>query len=289
MIHSRFAMGLAGPGGTGPLGRLLAGLAGLGLFLLLGAGPGWAGDKLSVAGSTSLLPMVQKAAEAFMGVDPQAEIAVAGRGSGDGFRAVLEGLADLAGVSRQLRPSELDLAKKRGKKLHLVPVALGCVVPVVDPANPVKALSLEQLRQIYSGEITNWKQLGGRDQPIAVMSRDSNSGTFEIFREAVMGPKRVLPRALLLASNGAMVQAVSGNPRAIGYVGLGYMCAKLRGLTVNGLEPRVDTVKSGAYPLSRRLYMVLPGPPTGLAGRFLDFLLGPAGRAIASQEGLVPL
>jgi phosphate transport system substrate-binding protein len=205
-----------------------------------------------------------------------------------GIRAIVDGTADIAGVSRNLNKKELALCASRGVQPALHLIALGCVVPVVDASNPVSGLSVEQLKGIFLGEINSWQELGGQAKPITVLNRDSNSGTFGLFRLLVLDQARARRDALMLASNGAMVQAVTGNPLALGYVGLGYLNPAIKALAVNGVTASVATVRDKTYPLSRPLYLVTRGRPIGEIKRFIDFAMGPEGRKIAQQQGLVP-
>jgi phosphate transport system substrate-binding protein len=269
-----------------PMIRTLSALAGLLLLLAPAAG---AEVNITIAGSTSLLPLAQRAAEVYMGLHPEVAISVSGRGSGDGLRFVLEGAADIAGASRNLKPREVAAAAKRGLSPHKLAVARGGVVPVVDVSNPLENITLSTLQAVYAGRIERWKELGGADKPIGVISRDSNSGTYEIFRQIVMKGERVRPDAMLMASNGTMAEAVAGNRWALGYVGLGYLNTRLKALKVNGVAPSPQGIRSGDYPLSRLLYFVTPGPPAGEVKKFMDFLTGPQGREIILAEGLIPL
>jgi phosphate transport system substrate-binding protein len=148
---------------------------------------------------------------------------------------------------------------------------------------------LEALKKIYTGDIKNWKQVGGPDKPIVVISRDSSSGTFEVWNERVLDKERVRPDAQLQASNGAVAQAVAGNKYAIGYVGIGYLNPKLKGLTVNGIEADAKTAMSGKYPVSRQLYMFTNGEPKGAVKAFIDYVKSPEGQQIVKEEGFVPI
>jgi phosphate transport system substrate-binding protein len=160
---------------------------------------------------------------------------------------------------------------------------------VVNPANPVKDLSMAQLKDIYAGRIKKWKEVGGEDKPIVVVSRDSSSGTFEVWEEKVMHKERVRPDAQLQASNGAVAQAVSGNKYALGYVGIGYLNKNLKALTVGGITASPETAKNKTYPIARGLYMFTCGEPQGQTKAFLDFVLSAEGQKIVKEEGFVPL
>ena len=265
------------------LGLLAAFFLGFSLPAL--AGPA----TITISGSTTVLPIAQKAAEVYMGRHPQVRISVAGTGSGDGIKSIIDGTASIGDSSRDMKKKERELARKRGVNPVRHTVALDCIVPVVNPANPVKNLTLAQLRDIYTGKIRNWKQVGGWDKPLVVISRDSSSGTFEVWNHKVLKKARVRPDAQLQASNGAVAQAVAGNRYAIGYVGIGYLNPGLKPLTVNGIQASPATARDGSYPIARALYMFTRGEPTGAVKDFLDFVKGPEGQKIVAGEGFVPL
>ena len=269
-------------------GILLAVLAVAGL--LVGA-PGYAqaAQSIKMSGSTTVLPIAQKAAEVYMRMKPDVRISVAGTGSGDGIKSVIDGTADIGNASRDMKSKEVKLAKSKGITPVRHTVALDCIVPVVNPANPVSNLSLAQLKDIYTGKIKNWKQVGGMDKPVVVISRDSSSGTFEVWNHKVLKKARVRPDAQLQASNGAVAQAVAGNKYAIGYVGIGYLNPKLKGLTVNKVKASAKTAMDKSYPIARALFMFTRGKPTGVVKGFLDFVKSPKGQKIAADEGFVPL
>jgi phosphate transport system substrate-binding protein len=162
-------------------------------------------------------------------------------------------------------------------------------VPIVNPRNKVKNLSIDQLSQIYQGKITNWKEVGGDDLQIVVISRDSSSGTFEAWAEMVLNKAKVTPRAQMQASNGAIVQTVSKNRYAIGYIGLGYINKSIKPLTVNGVEATLETAFSKTYPVSRPLYMYTNGKPAGKVAKYLEFVLSPQGQELIARDGYVPI
>jgi len=168
-------------------------------------------------------------------------------------------------------------------------VANDAIVPVVHPKNKVKNLSIDQLSQIYQGKITNWKEVGGDDLRIVVISRDSSSGTFESWDHFVMKKVKVTPRAQMLASNGAIVTAISKNRYAISYLGIGYVNKTVKPLQVNGISASVQTALSKEYPLSRELYMYTDGEAKGDAAKYIDFVKSPEGQKIVVKEGFVPL
>lgn len=273
-----------------PMLVVMAILTAVGILAAIpGHGGPWAQERVSITGSTTVLPIAQKAAEEFMKKHPEVKISVAGSGSGDGIKAIIDGTADIGNSSRDMKQKELEAAKAKGATVVRHVVAYDCIVPVVHPANKVSDLTLEQLKGIYTGKIKRWKEVGGEDKPIVVISRDSSSGTFEVWNHKVLKDERVRPDAQLQASNGAVAQAVAGNKYAIGYVGIGYLNPKLKPLRVGGKEANASTARDGSYPISRELYMFTRGEPQGPVKAYLDFVKGPAGQQIAKQEGFVPL
>lgn len=258
-------------------------------LLLPAASQSFAAQDLSLNGSTTLLPVIQKGAEAYMAAHPDVKISISGGGSGNGVKALLDGLTTIAMSSRDLKSSEEELAKKKGIQPFKIAVAIDALVPVTHPENPVKSLTIAQLRDIYMGTITNWKELGGHDAKIVVISRDTSSGTYETWEGLVMNKARVMPRALLQASSGAVVQAVSKNKNAIGYIGFGYLNPSLHALAVDNLEANPETALSGQWPIARELYLFTSGKPTGVAEGFINFMLSPEGQGLVKQVGFIPL
>ena len=248
------------------------------------------GKSITITGSTTVLPVAQKSAEDYMKKHPDVRISVAGTGSGDGIKAVIDGTADIGNASREMKGKEIKLAKAKGVSPELHVVALDCIVPVVHPSNPVSDLTLAQLKKIYAGGIKNWKEVGGNDQVVVVVSRDSSSGTFEVWNKKVLGKKtRVRPDAQLQASNGAVGQAVAGNKNAIGYVGIGYLNDNLKPLKVDGVTATAKAAMDKSYPVARGLNMYTRGEPKGVVKEYIDFVMGPEGQKIVAEEGFVPL
>ncbi len=258
------------------------------LLLMVAAGEAFA-ESIVIKGSTTVLPIAQVTLEAYMKANPGANISLSGGGSGEGIKALIDNSTDIANSSREIKPKEEDLAKSKGVNPLEIPVAIDAIVPIVNPKNPVKNLSIDQLNQIYQGKIANWKEVGGENLEIVIISRDSSSGTFEAWGEMVMKGAKVSPRAQLQASNGAIVQAVSKNKYALGYIGLGYLDKTVRGLTVNGVEASAKTALSKEYPVSRFLYMYTNGEPKGETAKFIKFVLSPEGQKLVAKEGFVPL
>jgi phosphate transport system substrate-binding protein len=259
------------------------------IFMLLASGAASAQGRIVIKGSTTVLPIAQAAAEAFMKKNPGVNISISGGGSGDGIKALIDKSTDIADSSREMKPEEVSLAKSKGVNPVANKVAIDAIVPIVHPSNPVSNLTIEQLSLIYQGKIRNWKEVGGENRQIIVVSRDTSSGTYESWEQKVLHGAKVTPRAQLQASNGAIVQVVAKNKFAIGYIGLGYLNKSVKGVTVNGIEHTVQNAISGKYPIARPLYMYTDGQPQAAAGNFLKFLAGPEGQKIVQKEGFVPL
>jgi phosphate transport system substrate-binding protein len=254
-----------------------------------GVSPVWAGNVV-IKGSTTVLPIAQKVAEAYMKDNPEVRISISGGGSGNGIKALIDGMTDIADSSRFIKDKEVKLAVENGQYPVPFAVAYDCIVPVVHPTNPAKDISMDQLKAVYQGQIKNWEELGGPDKEIAVISRDTSSGTYEVWEKKVMRKERVYPGALLQASNGAIVQAVSKNEYAIGYVGIGYLNESVKALTVNGVTGSAETTLNGTFPISRPLYMFTRGWPTGDTLNFINYVLHPEkGQKLVGAAGFVPL
>jgi phosphate transport system substrate-binding protein len=245
---------------------------------------------LVIKGSTTVLPIAQKVAEAYMKQNPDVKISLSGGGSGNGIKALIDGTTDIADSSRFIKDKEVKLAVERGAYPVPFAVAYDCIVPVVHPSNSVENLTMDQLKAIYRGKIKNWKEIGGPNRKIVVISRDTSSGTYEVWANKVMKKDRVYPGALLQASNGAVVQAVSKNKNAIGYTGLGYFDQSVKLLTVNGIRGSEKTTLDGTYPISRPLYMFTRGWPKGDALNFINYVVHPQkGQKYVREAGYVPL
>jgi phosphate transport system substrate-binding protein len=259
------------------------------LALCLTATMAWAG-KVEIKGSTTVLPIAQKVAEAYMKEHPDVEITISGGGSGNGIKALIDGSTDIADSSRFIKDEEVSLAVENGRYPVPFAVAYDCIVPVVHPSNSVENITMEQLKDIYMGKVKNWKEIGGPDRPVVVISRDTSSGTYEVWHEKVLKKEKVFPGALLQASNGAVVQAVSKNKNAIGYIGLGYLDESVKGLTVNRIRGSEETTLNGIYPISRALYMFTAGWPEGDTLNFINYVIHPQkGQKYVSEIGFVPL
>lgn len=242
---------------------------------------------ISVTGSTTVLPVAQAAADAYMNMDSLADIQVSGGGSSVGVQAVGEGTAEIGMASRDLKAAE----KEKYPALVEHVVAIDGIAVIVHPGNQVASLTLDQVRGIYNGSITSWNAVGGSAGEIVVVGRDSASGTREYFHESVMQKEDFTKVQLEKNSNGAVKQTVAQTPGAIGYVGIGYLDGTVTGvpLVVNGktVAPTLEAVKSKEYPVARSLSMITVGEPTGLAKDYIDFILSSDGQAIVEEEGFV--
>ena len=168
-------------------------------------------------------------------------------------------------------------------------IAMDGICVIVHPANSIGALTKKQIKDIYTGTISNWKQLGGPDEKIVVISRDSSSGTFEAFGALALDGSKVRSDALLQASNQAVASTVSRTPGAIGYVGLGYVSSSVKAVDVDAVKATKETVLSNKYPIGRPLFMYTNGEPKGLAKQFIDFILSSEGQKLVEEEGFVGL
>lgn len=246
-------------------------------------------NQLTCSGSTTVLPIAQAAAEAFMAKYPDVNVSVRGGGSGVGVAALISGSTDIANSSRPMKSKEVTQAKGKGINPVAYFVANDGIAIIVNNSNSVKDLSLKQLKEIYTGKITNWNQLGGKNLPIVVISRDVASGTFEVFNEKALQSAKVIDSAQMLASNNAVASTVGDTPGAIGYVGLGYMTDKVHALNIDNVMPTEKTVKDKSYKLSRKLYMYTNGKASGNAARFISFIQSAEGQKIAETAGFISL
>jgi phosphate transport system substrate-binding protein len=244
---------------------------------------------VSVTGSTTVLPIAEKAAEAFMELHDYADIQVSGGGSSVGVQAVGEGTADIGMASRELKDSE----KEKYPDLVQHVVARDGIAIIVHKDNSINSLTIDAIKSIYKGDITNWKDVGGPDLEIVVVGRDSASGTREFFFDEVMDKEDFIPTQLEKNSNGAVKQTVSQTPGAIGYVGLGYVDQDVKGVLIDvggmKVEPTIENVVNGNYPIARGLNMFTKGQPSGLAADYLAFITSSEGQQIVAEEGYVPL
>lgn len=245
---------------------------------------------IKISGSTTVLPIAQNAADAFMTANPGTNLQVSGGGSGVGVQQIGDKLVDIGMSSRDITKDELA----KYPSFVITPVALDGIAVIVNPQNnPVNSLSVAQIRDIYNGKVTNWKDVGGKDMTIVVIGRDSASGTRTFFTDSVMNKTNYVKTQFEKNSNGAIQQSVAQTPGAIGYVGLGYIDPTVKALkiSVNGtlVEPSVKTVLDKSYPISRSLLMITNGQPSGLVKDYIDYILSPEGQKLVTKEGFVPL
>ena len=239
--------------------------------------------KIDIAGGTAHIPVMKDAAEQIMKANPHIRITVAGGGSGVGVQKVGEGLVDIGDTGRALTKAEIA---KYGLKTF--PFAVDGVAVAVNPKNPVIALTSQQIKDIFAGKIKNWKAVGGSDAPIHLFTRDEASGTRATFWKKLLKKGPIDSKANVVASNGAMKMAIEQDPQAIGYVGIGFLDKKLKGIKLNGVAPTQENAKNGTYPVTRLLYMNTKGEPSPLVKAFIDYIRGPEGAKIIQKHGYIP-
>jgi len=253
---------------------------------------------ITIKGSDTMVHLVSNWAEAYMNKHPDVDISVTGGGSGTGIAALLNGTTDICMASRKIKDKEIKTAEAKGEHLKETIMARDGIAVVVNPGNPIDALSIEQIGKMYIGAYTSWKQVGGPDEPIGILSRESSSGTYVFFQKRVMNKKDYTRNAMLLPSNSAIVQTVSQDKWSIGYVGLGYAMeavGKVKILAVKenaesqAITPSVESVKSGHYAIARPLRFYTDGDPSGVAKDFIDFCLSDEGQKIVLETGYVPV
>ncbi|MCK9431842.1 MAG: phosphate ABC transporter substrate-binding protein [Candidatus Omnitrophica bacterium] len=262
---------------------VLTGIIGLGLLV-----PCYA-EKIVIEGSTTVLPIAQRAAEVYMDQNPGANISVRGGGSGVGIASLLDKSCDIADASRPIKDKELDKAVTNGVDATANIVAMDGLAVIVNASNNVSKMSKKQVKDIFTGKISNWSQVGGSDEKIVVVSRDTSSGTFEAFLTMVLSGDKTRPDALMQASNQAVATTIASTPGAIGYVGLGFISPSVKAVEIDGVMPSKETVVSGKYPITRPLFMYTNGKPKGAVKEFIDFILSDEGQKIVEEEGFVGL
>jgi phosphate transport system substrate-binding protein len=239
-------------------------------------------ERIQIAGSTSVQPVAEKLAEKFQETHPKVKINVQGGGSGLGIRTVEQGIVNIGMSSKELKDNEKD-----GLKEYII--GKDGIVIGVNQANPIEGLSKSQLKDIFSGKITNWNQVGGNDVEIHVVVRESGSGTMQGFQDLVMGKTKIRQNAIVQSSTESVKQAIKQDPGAIGFVSLAHMSSDIKALQIDGVLPSESTVASGAYKLQRPFIFLVKGEPKGEIKVFIDWVLGPEGQAIVSGEKVVPI
>lgn len=226
--------------------------------------------RITVVGSTTLLPIVQAASEEYVKEHKGTSVNVQGGGSSVGIESVINGTAAIGMSSREPKEDEM----KQG--LVKIPIAIDAIAIIVSRDNSVNKLTSEEARKIFSGEITNWRELGGKDEEIILINRDEASGTREAFAKLLMGKKKFLKKAIIQPGSGQVRSIVGGTPGAIGYLSRGYVTNEVKVVALDGVKPSISTIRKGTYPLSRPLYLLSKGKLRGLAKDFIDFVLSPA-------------
>jgi phosphate transport system substrate-binding protein len=254
-----------------------------------GCTKGGQAEKLNVSGSTTILPIAEESGDAFQTAHPGTRVLVSGLGSSAGIEAVSAGTAQIGTSSRELAPEE----KSRG--LVDFPIAYDGIAVIVNPANPVSGLTVQQLRDVFSGKVRNWSQLGGSDEPIELVNRDDGSGTRDAFQKLVMKTAKFDPAATVLPGTGQVRDVVARAPGAIGYISLGFVkprftSVQVKALAVDGIVASEKTVADQTYPVGRVLHFFTKGQPTGITKQFVDFVLSSTiQKGVVVDAGFIPI
>jgi phosphate transport system substrate-binding protein len=266
-----------------------------GAALLSGLGVAWAARGLTLKGSDTMVILVQRWAEDYMASHPGEVLQVTGGGSGTGIAALINGTTDVCMASRPMKEDEKRKLRDRFQTMGVeIPVAKDGLTIYVHESNPVHTLTLEQLKRIFTGEVDNWKQVGGADARITLYSRENSSGTYVYFKDNVLGGRDYSPRCQTLPGTAAVVNGVARDPHGIGYGGAAY-AKGVRELAVarkdgeSGVSPSAATVRDGSYPITRSLYFYVRQKPAGRAKTFVDWVLSDAGQAVVTRVGYFPL
>ncbi|WP_140485642.1 PstS family phosphate ABC transporter substrate-binding protein [Flavobacterium sp. GSA192] len=250
---------------------------------------------VTIKGSDTVLPLAQKEAEDLMKSDKNISVTVVGGGSGVGITALIDGTTDIAMASRDLKTEEKLKFSEAKKEIEEVVIAFDALTVIVNPANGVSKLTREQLEGIFTGAIKNWKEVGGADEKIVAYSRESSSGTYEFFKEEVMGKKNYATDVLSLPATGAIVQAVGQTKGAIGYIGLAYETKEVKQLAVSYdqgktfVEPSIASAKDKSYPISRPLFYMYDKTNAAKVKSIVDYALSDVGQKTVSDIGYIPL
>jgi len=253
---------------------------------------------LTIKGSDTMVHLASTWAEEFMKANPNIGVSVTGGGSGTGIAALLNGTTDICAASRKMKQKEYDLAKEKDIEAVEHVVARDGIAVVVNPGNEIDSLTQEQIGKIYTGAITNWNQVGGPDQEIVVLSRESSSGTYVFFQEHVLNKENYTKDALLMPATSAVIQTVADDAGAIGYVGLGYAVEAGDKIKMLGVQATADapvvtpseaTVDTGEYSIARPLHLYTTGKPEGNVDTFLKFVMSKEGQDIVRETGYVPV
>lgn len=264
------------------------------LVLCLSAGFVFSGQTITIKGSDTLVRLGQRWAEEYMKLNPGSVIQVSGGGSGTGIAALLNGTTDICEASRDMKEKEYKLAERAGIKPYRVSVALDGIAVFLNENNKVDTFTVAQLKGIYTGAITNWKEVGGDDHEIILYGRENNSGTYAFFKEHVMKNEDYSEKTQTLPGTAAVVNAVAHDTYGIGYGGIAwakgvkYAAVKTND-TATAILPTIETVSNGTYPISRDLYWFFAGKPTGEMQKVLNWALSEEGQKIAESIDYIPL
>ena len=248
-------------------------------------------EKLHIEGSTTVGPIADGFAEVFKKLYPDTVITVNKSGSGTGATALIDGRCDIATMSRFMKDQEFKDAVAKNVFPVAHAIAMDGVCVVLHPSNPINALTTEQVRNIYTGKIKNWKELGGPDLSIVVISRDTSSGTYETFESFVMNKEKMASNVEQVSTNPQMFGRVESTKSAIGYVGYGFVKTGVKAVTLNGIKATVQTILNGQYPVARPLYMFTNGYPKlgSMTHKFISFYLTEEGQEVIEDKGFVPV
>lgn len=251
----------------------------------------YAEEKIVIDGSTTVGPIAKAFADFYKETNPDVNITISESGSGNGVKSLINGACNIANLSRFMKDGEFKSCVEKGVLPVAHVVAYDGLAVIVNPENKVGALTMEQVSDIYQGKIANWKELGGDDMPIVIVSRDTNSGTYETFNELVLLKKPVAKNAEYVGSNGQARTRVNSTKGAIAYVGLGFADNSVKALSINGILPNAKNISSGKYPISRPLFMFTNGYPKmgGNVYNFVTLHLSEEGREIISDLGFIPV
>lgn len=251
---------------------------------------------VTIKGSDTMVHLMSTLAEAFMKKNPEIQVSVTGGGSGTGIAALINGTTDVCASSRDMQQKEKDLAKEKNINPVEKTIAFDGIAIVVHPDNPIKDITMEQLKKIYTGAYKNWKELGGPDQPITTLSRESNSGTYVFFQEHVLNKENYAPTVKLMPASSSIVQTVSADKWSIGYVGLGYTKeGNIKVVPVKkddasvAIIPTHETILNKTYSIARPLYLYFNGEPANNNKVLLDFAMSPDGQKIVEETGYITL
>ncbi len=247
--------------------------------------------RIVIDGSTTVGPVAKAFAEYYMSRNQGVNITVSESGSGNGAKSLINGVCDIASMSRFMKDTEFKEAADKGLMPVAHIVAMDGLAVIVHPSNPVAQLTMEQIRDIFTGKIQSWKEVGGPDIKIVKISRDTNSGTYETFETLVMNKEKIAADSEYVGSNGAVRQRVQSTAAAIGYAGLGFSDDTVKILEVNGIVPDTATVASRTYPIARPLYLFTNGYPQlgSHLHKFVSLYLTPQGQEIVVASGFVPV